>query len=141
MNFRATDDAIDSLATHIAESFFPCDEKWKELFQQRFMIVPDNVFSFLAETATEVRARIKLKEGTRTVEKGALWYEENLPAETLLWGIIGCDRSRSENYPKSAGDLMKYFRDEIGAERCLQVGGNATVGRGRVRWIPGEERG
>ena len=101
------------------------------------MIIPDNVFSFLAETATEVRARIKLKEGTRTVEDGALWYEENLPAETLLWGVIGCDRSRRDKDGPNANQLMQHFRGEIGMEKSLQIGGNATVGRGRVRWIPG----
>jgi CRISPR-associated protein Cmr4 len=146
LDFQVVDDSTlqattEQLATHIAAAIFPDDDTWQNFFKERFLIIPDNVFSFLAETATEVRARIKMKEGTRTVEKGALWYEENLPAETLLWGIIGCDRSRSKEYPKPAEDLMKHFRDEIGAKRCLQIGGNATVGRGRVRWIPGAERG
>ncbi|WPD23140.1 MAG: type III-B CRISPR module RAMP protein Cmr4 [Candidatus Electrothrix scaldis] len=132
---------VNTLADKIAATIFPKDDTWQRFFKERFMIISDNVFSFLAETATEVRARIKLKEGTRTVEKGALWYEENLPAETLLWGMIGCDRSRSENHTGTAKDLMKHFQEQIGAEKGLQIGGNATVGRGRVRWIPGEERG
>ncbi|MCI5141209.1 MAG: hypothetical protein D3909_05680 [Candidatus Electrothrix sp. ATG1] len=108
------------------------------------MISPDNVCSFLAETGTEVRALIKMKEGTRTVEKGALWYEENLPAETLLWGIIGCDRSRSENHSATAKELIEHFESDLDARKgkdaavSLQIGGNATVGRGRVRWIPGQ---
>jgi CRISPR-associated protein Cmr4 len=92
-----------------------------------------------------VRARIKLKEGTRTVEKGALWYEENLPAETLLWGILGCDRSRRDKDGPNADQLMQHFLGEVVRLKkdhdalSLQIGGNATVGRGRVRWIPGTE--
>ena len=148
LDFQTTADkkSADLIADHIAKNIFPPastpdDDNWQTTFQERFLIIPDNVFSFLAETATEVRARIKLKEGTRTVEDGALWYEENLPAETLLWGVIGYDRSRrdekkSDKKPESAKDLMKYFRGKIDPEKSLQIGGNATVGRGRVRWIP-----
>ncbi len=149
LDFQTTADkkSADLIADHIAKNIFPPastpdDDNWQTKFKERFLIIPDNVFSFLAETATEVRARIKLKEGTRTVEDGALWYEENLPAETLLWGVIGCDRSRrdekkSDKKLESAKDLMKYFRGKIDPEKSLQIGGNATVGRGRVRWIPG----
>lgn len=139
LDFQVTKgvDEIDSLAQHIAKSVFPDDETWQPAFTDRFMVVSDNVFSFLADTATEVRARIKLKPGTRTVQKGALWYEENLPAETILWGIIGCDRSRSLEYPKAAIDLMHELINEFipEAEKRLQVGGNATVGRGNIRYI------
>ena len=45
------------------------------------------LWGFLAETATEVRARIVLNQNTGTVRKGGLWNEENLPAEAVLWGI------------------------------------------------------
>ncbi|WP_339134970.1 MAG: type III-B CRISPR module RAMP protein Cmr4 [Candidatus Electrothrix sp. GW3-4] len=142
LDFQVADDSagqttVGQLAERIAGAVFSTDADWKKFFKERFLIIPDNVFSFLAETATEVRARIKLKEGTRTVEEGALWYEENLPAETLLWGIIGCDRSRRDKDGPNADQLMQHFRDEIGMEKSLQIGGNATVGRGRVRWIPG----
>lgn len=128
---------IDGIARHIAGKVFPLDEVWQKFFQERFMIVSDDVFSFLAETATDVRARIRMEEGKRTVRKGALWYEENLPAETILWGVIGCDRSRNESYVKRADTLMNDFTDSLlqGDEVRLQIGGNATVGCGNVRWI------
>ncbi|MCI5166291.1 MAG: type III-B CRISPR module RAMP protein Cmr4, partial [Candidatus Electrothrix sp. GM3_4] len=66
-----------------------------------------------AETATEVRARIRIEPGTRTVADGQLWYEENLPAETLLWGIVGCDRSRRDKDGPNADQLMQHFRSEV----------------------------
>ncbi|WP_446008870.1 type III-B CRISPR module RAMP protein Cmr4 [Candidatus Electrothrix sp.] len=154
LDFQTTEDrqSADLIAGEIAQAIFPTasapDDNWQDFFQKRFLIIPDNVFSFLAETATEVRARIKLKEGTRTVEDGALWYEENLPAETLLWGLLGCDRSRrpkEEGEEKESPDLMEYFRSDLEGRKgkdaaiSLQIGGNATVGRGRVRWIPGQK--
>ncbi|MCI5151170.1 MAG: type III-B CRISPR module RAMP protein Cmr4, partial [Candidatus Electrothrix sp. MAN1_4] len=104
LDFQTAEDkkSADLIAEYIAQAVFPHENDfktdWQQMFQKRFLIIPDNVFSFLAETATEVRARIKMEPNTRTVAKGALWYEESLPAETLLWGIIGCDRSRSEDH-------------------------------------------
>jgi CRISPR-associated protein Cmr4 len=94
-------------------------------------VLHDAVFDFLAETATEVTTRIRLQENTRTVAKGALWYEENLPAESVLWGIIAVDRSWRTNVKKTGTELLNLLPKE---ER-LQIGSNATVGRGQVRWL------
>ncbi|MCI5141993.1 MAG: type III-B CRISPR module RAMP protein Cmr4, partial [Candidatus Electrothrix sp. ATG1] len=47
---------IDDLASYIAKAVFPVDtDEWRDTFIQSFLIIPDKVFSFLAETATEVR--------------------------------------------------------------------------------------
>jgi CRISPR-associated protein Cmr4 len=136
-NNKETDDWADM----IAEAFFTDDENsWLNLFKERFVILPDNVFDFLAETATEIRARIRIEEGTRTVQSGALWYEEYLPAETLLWGNIAADRPRKTGYTKKKEDMLGLLPD---SGHRLQIGGKATVGSGQVRWImktqqPGE---
>ena len=53
------------------------------------------VVDFLAETATEVRTRVRIDPEKRTVVRGQLWFEENLPAESVLWGVLGTDRSRA----------------------------------------------
>ncbi len=132
---------VTAIAKIIAEDVFPEDGSenfWQNFFKERFMVVSDGVFSFLADTATEIQARIKLKKDTKTVEKGGLWYEENLPAETILHGILGCSRSRNdEKYEGDGKELMNQFMSELvkGSELHLQIGGNATVGRGNVRWI------
>ncbi len=136
LDLEAVED-MDSgpMASLIADSVFPGDPEWRDLFIERFAIVSDAVFDYLAETATEVRARIRLKPDTRTVAKGGLWYEENLPAETLLWGLLGCDRAR--NGTQSADELLDTFRRDLetDGETRLQIGGKATVGRGNVRWL------
>ncbi len=117
-------------ADYIAQQIFS-DDEWKKLFKQRFLIVADNTFDFLSETATEIRARIKIEKGTRTVKSGALWYEEYLPAETLLWGIIAVDKPRNDSKKdqKELFDLLPKNNER------LQIGGNATIGAGQVRWI------
>ena len=118
-------------AAHIAKQIFSDDDDWQQIFKQRFVILPDSVFDFLAETATEIRARIRIEESTRTVKQGALWYEEYLPAESLLWGIVASDRSRKPQHNKTAAEMLALLPKE---ER-LQIGGNATVGAGQTRWI------
>lgn len=127
--------ALASVTEHLAHAIFKGDSAWQESFKQHFVILPDDVFSFLAETATEIRARISIDSERRTVKKGALWTEENLPAETILWGVLGIDRSFSE-------DKFTYeqLHKPLAEVTDLQVGGKATVGRGRVKWILSEQR-
>lgn len=105
---------------------------WTTEFKARFAILPDAVFAFLAETGTEVRARVALTE-QRTAERGALWYEENLPAETLLWGVLAADPSRRKGgyEERDSGKVLDKFRNACGRRR-LQIGGKFSVGRGQV---------
>ncbi len=129
---------VDEWAGWISRCCFPDDDVWQPLFAQRFLVASDAVLQFLAETATEVRARIRIQENTRTVARGALWYEENLPAETLLWGILGCTRSRRPGRVQEAAELVAILKNGLVADEgeCrIQLGGKATVGRGQVRWI------
>lgn len=121
----------------IAKHVHPGDEKWQALFKQHFVIVADNVFGFLADTATEVRARIRIND-KGTVEPGALWYEENLPAESVLWGVSAFGTARDkEGKPeeKTPQAMEKSFIDGVGVGRTIQIGGKATIGRGLVRFL------
>lgn len=91
----------------------------------RLCVVHDDVMSTLMETATEVRARIRLKEDTKTVAKGALWYEESLPTESILFGLVVASDARGHK----ATDLLTHLTD-ITKSGNIQLGGKATVGRG-----------
>jgi CRISPR-associated protein Cmr4 len=116
-------------AKWLGERVFPNDGDWQSLFTERFCIVPDDILSFLNETALEVTARIKLDDDTKTVADGQLWYEEALPAETILSGLVVATpikKTRSSGY-----DETRIFQ-ELSAitMKPLQFGGKATVGRG-----------
>ena len=116
----------------IATAVFPDDESARSDLIARFLILPGSVFSFLAETATEIRARIAIDQDSGIVKKGALWYEENLPAESVLWGIYALSDSR-------AGDKTQAeeLAANIPAEALVQLGGKAGVGRGLMRFLTG----
>lgn len=121
----------DAWSLAIAQAAHPKDEPARKDFQSHFLILPDSVFAFLAETATEIRARIAIDDKTGTVKKGALWYEENLPAETVLWGVYALSDSRMKGEDKKAADLAAA----IPAHALLQLGGKAGVGRGLTRFL------
>lgn len=127
--------ATSAWAERLAQWVFPGDENkaWRVVFVERFAVVPNVVFDFLAETGTEVSARVRIDDDLKTVAQGALWNEEALPAETILSGLVTCDRvySREAN-GVTAGDLINDFATE---PLLLQIGGKATVGRGRVRCV------
>ncbi|PPC90174.1 MAG: type III-B CRISPR module RAMP protein Cmr4 [Methylobacter sp.] len=125
--------SAEAWAAHFANTLFPQQPDWQNLFQERLVILPDDIFDFLSETATEIRARIRIQEGTRTVQPGALWYEEYLPAETILWGLLAVDRPRKSGCVKNRQQLLAVLLPENG--KRLQIGGNASVGGGQVRWL------
>jgi CRISPR-associated protein Cmr4 len=120
-------------ATFLKKALFPDDTDWQAEFQKRFVIVSEDSFNFFSETATEVNARIKMDSERRIVDKehGALWYEESLPAETVLAGLVWCDRipAARQGTEEQMMDLVKSV--------TLQIGGKATVGRGQVRLVAG----
>jgi len=112
------------------------DEPSRRQFLRHFAILSDQDFSFLADTATEVRARVRIDDARGVVARGALWYEENLPAESVLWGLIGVDRSRMKGAAADREQIRREFLDGLPQETLLQVGGKATIGRGLVRFLP-----
>lgn len=127
--------AANSWAGAIAATIHPADQTAREDLVKRFAILPDDTFGFLAETATEIRARIAIDQKTGTVKKGALWYEENLPAETLLWGIFALSNSMNKEDQRAAKELARYLP---ASGTLLQLGGKAGVGRGLVRFLTQE---
>ncbi|RRR70865.1 MAG: type III-B CRISPR module RAMP protein Cmr4 [Candidatus Viridilinea halotolerans] len=113
-------------ATWIGKHAF-AEEPERQLLNERLCVVHDDVLSFLLTTATEVFARIRLQPDQKTVAEGALWYEEALPAETLLVGLILAQKIGS--YTPS--DVFTELKKLNG--RSFQFGGKATVGRGICR--------
>lgn len=112
---------------------------WRKSLAARLCVVHDDVMSLLLETATEVVARIRLQEETKTVDGGALWYEEALPVESVLYGLAAATTvdKRGQREAHRAGELLEKLAGV--AAGIVQLGGKATVGRGAclVRFAEG----
>ncbi|ODQ01431.1 type III-B CRISPR module RAMP protein Cmr4 [Salinivibrio sp. SS2] len=126
---------VEPWAKDIAQCIYPDNEELRESMRKRIVVLPDTVFSFLAETATEIRTRIRINETTGVVDNGALWSEESLPAESILWGVYSVDHNRChEQYVRELNHILKE-------EPLLQMGGNMGTGSGLVQFISLEDKG
>lgn len=132
---EAKDDApVSTLAKQLGRWLFPegSDDAhaWQRSFAARLCVVHDDVMSLLLQTATEVTARIRLQEETKTVAQGGLWYEEALPVESVLYGLAAASGTadRGERKAQTAAALLEKVAGI--ATGMVQLGGKATVGRG-----------
>lgn len=67
-----------------------------ERLARQLVVVHDSTFTELAWRCTEVNTRVRLDPESRTVQKGALWTEEALPAESLMWSPMLFGRLRRQ---------------------------------------------
>lgn len=93
---------------------------------KRLAVVSDEQFGWFAEFATETVARIGLEPGKKTVKKGALFYQEFVPAEALFYFLLLAQDSETEGVKVSAADNLKAFEPP----KYLQFGGDETIGKG-----------
>lgn len=127
-------------AAKIGGWVFGTDAAWTKEFQKRFVVLPDVAFDYLCQTATEVHTHVRIDDATKTVAEGALWTEESLPAETILMGLVQCERVFGKH---GAADQIKPAQliERFASQPLLvQIGGKATVGRGQVRCIFAEAK-
>lgn len=131
----------------------------KETMKKRLVLLPDDDFKDFVNLSTEVITRTKINPETGTVQSGALFTEEYLPAESVLYslalttpifmandslkGIFTKEENGSDDWKKhEESRVMKFF--ELGLPDVMQIGGNATIGKGIVRtakWNGGVNNG
>lgn len=114
---------VDVWIDWLGKRIWPGDEDWQTMLKEHLCVVPDDVLDFLAATATEVIARIRMSSDTKTVADQGLWYEEALPSESVLVGA-----AIATNVKADASTVFSTL--ESISKRAIQFGGDATVGRG-----------
>jgi CRISPR-associated protein Cmr4 len=139
-------DDVKAIAKWLAENAMPSTAEYvyfkDKLYKQdganvkgSLVILPEDAFRDFTQFATEIVARIRIDQEKRTVAEGALWSEEHLPSDTLLYAPLHATRPRGKNLPKgwngTADEVLKFVRDQK-LDR-IQLGGDETVGRGIVR--------
>jgi CRISPR-associated protein Cmr4 len=149
---KQKDDSAEQIANWLRDNAFPQSgeyEDFRKWLPKRFVILPNDAFRDFTQLATEVIARIRLKTETKTVAEGALWTEEHLPSETLLYAPVFVSKPLApkdtvpdefkENNEPSAAKVLEFLKglttpntDKPYLDR-LQIGGDETVGRGIVK--------
>lgn len=140
----------DAIADWITENVLPKDpgyNYWRDKMKRDMVVLTDDDFRDFVTLSTEVIARTKIDSETGTVTKGALWYEEYLPTDSILYslalttpifqendadkGIFQLTDQEKEDKRDESEKVMDFFAD--GLPNVIQIGGNATVGKGIVR--------
>jgi len=118
-------------AKWISDNLLPTVDSYKatrERFLKQFVVLPDNWFTHFVRNATEVYARIGLNYNTKTVKDGALFYQEFLPTETLMYSVIIANAARRRDSKSSASDILSGLVAHL--PPVVQIGGDETTGKG-----------
>ena len=103
--------------------------------KERLALVDDEIFTDFVQYSTEVMTRNRIDDATHTVAKGALWNEEHLPRETVLYAPIFCSNSLKEKATlKSVNEVVTSLKGFMGESGYFWLGGDTTVGRGLVQF-------
>lgn len=129
-DFRAAG-RCDEIASWLAERvFIESDTFTPQQMQKHLVILHDDDFTHFVQHATEVVARIALDYDRKTVKEGALFYQEFLPPETVLYSVVLAYSARNGKDHDSASDCLEKLRTCLHDLRYLQIGGDETTGKG-----------
>lgn len=134
-----TKDFVKTLADWLTKYALPPTPEykfWRDNLAQHLVILPNDDFRDFALYSTEVNTRVKLVPETKTVQSGALWTEENLPSDSLLYAPLALGDSREyrngDTNPQFTADRVASILHETFHQQRFQLGGNETTGRGYV---------
>lgn len=109
--------------------------------KEKLVILSDDDFKDFVNLSTEVITRTKIDNATGTVAQGALFNEEYLPSETIMYYIVFAspvfqkkDDKKGifkQNGKKEEELVFEFF--EKGLPEVIQLGGNATIGKGIIK--------
>lgn len=133
------------LANWLSKNLFPANNNdysyWREKIKKDIVVLSDDDFRDFVTLSTEVITRTKIDNKTGTVQTGALFTEEYLPSETILYSLafttpIFKEKDSEKGIFKQDGKkeeelVMEFFQN--GLSEIIQLGGNATIGKGIVR--------
>lgn len=108
---------------------------WRHKVQTDVVVLPEDALRFFVVEGTELVYRIRLDPQTGVAQEGALWTEEYLPADTVLYLPLGAQvPGQPSGTVRSAADVLGWLK-QLGFAR-IQIGGSRSLGRGIVhlRW-------
>jgi CRISPR-associated protein Cmr4 len=103
-----------------------------EELTDKLVILPDDDFRDFVNLSTEVITRTKINNHTGTVQDGALFTEEYLPAESVMYSVAMAHDEFAKDGMKAngKGGVMDFFDENL--PKTIQIGGSATLGKGLV---------
>lgn len=113
----------------IAKQSFFADQ-----IRNKTAVVPDGAFRDFVRFSTQIETHVKIGPNGTVADTGP-WDEELIPAETLMYCLVGFQGTDQ----KPGKDALAKFTSAIMSKlQHLQIGGDATLGRGitAMRFVP-----
>ncbi len=142
---RQQNQTATDIGEWLSENVLPLRDEYKffrDKIKTDLVILSDDYFGYFARNATVVEPHVRIDNNTGTAQKGGLFYSENLPPESLLLSLLMASKVREPGHNMSAADVIHAVTSgsvngaQIGFTglngRLLQIGGDATTGRGQV---------
>lgn len=122
---------------------FLANELSNKEIKEKLIILSDDDFKDFITLSTEVITRTKIDNETGVVASGALFTEEYLPSETIMYSLALASPAmvnitQIQNL-STDDEVMKFFSETV--PDIIQIGGNATIGKGIVSVVVGGNHG
>lgn len=128
--------AVKVIAQDLAGKALPDGEAYaffRDKLKTDLVVLSDTDFAYFAQNAMLVEPHVRIDPDTGTASDGGLFYTENLPPESLLVAPVMASQTRTgkkdDHLPAEA--VMAQLKSVIDG-KLLQIGGDATTGRGLV---------
>lgn len=135
-------DALAKVAAWLADRGLPeggSYDYFRSKLRTDLVLLSDEDFKYFVQNATTVEPHVRIDPDTGTADGGGLFYTENLPPESLLVAPLMASRERTPETKRNGDDAMdaavvlgKITSALTMNGGLLQVGGDATTGRGLV---------
>lgn len=137
----------DAIAQWLATNAIPTGVEykyWQDKLKNSLVILPDDAFRDFVVNSTEVTTHVRIVPDSKTVQTGALWTQEALPADTLMVSAVTARRLRVSNGNRpdffqtgSSEEVVNWLMNLEKLPSRIQIGGDETTGAGQValRWL------
>jgi CRISPR-associated protein Cmr4 len=106
---------------------------FRDKLKNDLVVLSDTDFAYFTQNAMLVEPHVRIDPDTGTAKDGGLFYTENLPPESLLIAPLLASQTRTgrKDDQDDAAGVMAKIKNVIDS-KLLQMGGDATTGRGLV---------
>jgi CRISPR-associated protein Cmr4 len=127
---------LRKLSGDLAERALPAGDAhayFRGKLTEDLVVLSDTDFVYFVKNATLVEPHVRIDERTGTASDGGLFYTENLPPESLLLAplLASATRTGRSDDRLEADEVLAKVKTVLDGA-LLQVGGDATTGRGLV---------
>lgn len=141
---------VTEISTWISREALPDGDGFvyfRNKISKDLVVLSDTRFKYYVENATIVEPHVRISDESGTADDGGLFYTENVPPEALFFAtaMSSLERVKKGENPEKRMSSSEILRKlvEVLNNNVIQIGGDATTGRGLVtlRFVNRQEGG